>query len=89
MKAIPDINRQIANLNTATAALNAMGATIQSVMILGSKPVIRIARTGFCNKLIENGSASYLQVGHDKHGRYRQGFFERYGCRIVWSESLH
>ncbi|WP_431625290.1 hypothetical protein [Enterobacter asburiae] len=86
MKSIADINQQMSKVQSAIMALNAMNTTVQSVMIAGSKPVIRIARNGHCARLLEQGKASYT---HDGSGRFRQGVFELHGCRITWSESLH
>lgn len=48
MKSIADINQQMSKVQSAIMALNAMNTTVQSVMIAGSKPVIRIARNGHC-----------------------------------------
>ncbi|OFC61607.1 hypothetical protein [Candidatus Erwinia dacicola] len=89
MKSITDINQQINNVQTAIAALKSMNGTVQSVMIAGSKPVIRIARNNHCARLLAQGKASFIHVGHDGSGRFRQGVFELHGCRITWSESLH
>ena len=89
MKSIADINQQMYKVQTVIMALKAMNLTVQSVMIAGSKPVIRIARNGHCYCLLEQGKASYTHVGHDSSGRFRQGVFELHGCRITWSESLH
>ncbi|MDX5630366.1 MULTISPECIES: hypothetical protein [Brenneria] len=88
MKAIPNINQQLADLHLAMASLRAINATVQSVMICGKQPVIRIARNGHCEKLIEKGQANYIHVGCGSTGLFRQGVFEQYGCRIIWSESL-
>ena len=89
MKNITAINQQMNNVSNAITALNAMNATVQSVMIAGSKPVIRISRNGHCARLLEQGKAGYTHTGHNGSGRFRQGFFELHGCRITWSESLH
>ncbi|EJQ1720640.1 hypothetical protein ACE30Q_001104 [Salmonella enterica] len=89
MKSVININQQMSNVCSAIAALNAMNTTVQSVMIAGSKPVIRIARNGYCARLLEQGKASYTHMGHDGSGRFKQGVFELHGCRITWSESLH
>lgn len=89
MKSISDINRQMSNVCSAIAALNTMNMTVQSVMIAGSKPVIRISRNGHCARLLEQGKAGYTHTDHNCSGRFRQGFFELHGCRITWSESLH
>ncbi|MEC5319005.1 hypothetical protein VSX61_08655 [Brenneria populi subsp. brevivirga] len=89
MKAIPNINEQLANIKDVMVSLRAMNATVQSVMIKGSKPLIRIARNGHCEKLINSGVARYVVIGCDSNGRFRQGEFEQHGCRIIWSESLH
>ena len=48
MKSIADINQLMSKVQSAIMALNAMNTTVQSVMIAGSKPVIRIARNGHC-----------------------------------------
>lgn len=88
MKSIPDINQQLANLMMAIARLNAMQATVHSVMLLGSKPVIRIARDCHCIRLSDEGKASYSYFGHNRTGRFRQGTFELNSCRVIWSESL-
>lgn len=55
MKSIADINQQMNKVQSAIMALNAMNTTVQSVMIAGSKPVIRIARNGHCARLLEQG----------------------------------
>ncbi|WP_113632190.1 hypothetical protein DUT67_14700 [Pectobacterium peruviense] len=89
MKSIPNIKQQLADVQLAMAALKAMNATVQSVMMCGSKPVIRIARNGHCAKMLENGKAIYTEFGVNHTGRFRQGMFEQHGCRIIWSESLH
>ncbi|WJV52777.1 hypothetical protein PCO85_16350 [Prodigiosinella aquatilis] len=89
MKSIPNITQQLADLQLAMVSLQAMNATVQSVMMCGKQPVIRIARNGHCAKLIESGKASYTHVGCGRTGLFRQGVFEQYGCRIIWSESLH
>ncbi|MBE8614840.1 hypothetical protein CYG68_21210, partial [Morganella morganii] len=88
-KSISDINRQMSNVCSAIAALNAMNATVQSVMIAGNKPVIRIARSSLCNRLLAQGKAGYVHVGHGRSGSFRQGVFELHGCRVIWSELLH
>lgn len=44
MKIIADINQQMHQLQSAITSLNAMNTTVQSVMIAGGKPVIRIAK---------------------------------------------
>ncbi|AXF76532.1 hypothetical protein LU604_07745 [Erwinia tracheiphila] len=88
MKSITDINQQLVSLQSAIAVLKAMHATVQSVMILGAMPVIRIARNGQCVRMIEQGKASYSYIGHNGTGRFRQGTFPLYGCRVFWSESL-
>lgn len=89
MKSIPNIKQQFSDLNLALASLNAVNATVQSVMLKGSQPIIRIARNGHCAKLIEKGAARYVLTGVDNNGRFRQGEFEQHGYRIIWSESLH
>lgn len=89
MKSAIDIDHQINRVQSAIMALNAMNTTVHSIMILGSRPVIRIAKNSHCSRMIEEGKASYTHIGHDASGRYRQGTFELDGCRIFWSESLH
>ncbi|MBD8144643.1 hypothetical protein [Pantoea agglomerans] len=88
MKSITDINQLMNNVQSAIMALNAMNSTVQSVMITGSKPVIRIARNGHCLRMIEQGKASYNYIGHRGTGLFRQGTFPLHGCRVIWSESL-
>ncbi|MBG6248240.1 MULTISPECIES: hypothetical protein [Symbiopectobacterium] len=88
MKSIPNIKQQLSDLNLALASLNAMNATVQSIMMCGKQPVIRIAKNGHCMKLIESGKAFYNQIGLSQTGPFRQGMFEQHGCRIIWSESL-
>ena len=61
MKSIADINQQMNKVQNAIKALNGMNTIVQSVMILGSKPVIRITRNGHCTRLLEQGKASYIQ----------------------------
>ncbi|QYM95033.1 hypothetical protein FGI04_03195 [Dickeya ananatis] len=89
MKSIPNITEQLSNVQEAMVLLRAMNATVQSVMIKGNKPVIRIARNVHCETMINSGEARYVLVGHASNGHFRQGEFERNGCRIIWSESLH
>lgn len=88
MKSIPNIHQQLANIQLAMASLQAMNATVQSIMMCGKQPVIRIARNGHCMKLIESGKATYNKIGRSGIGPFRQGMFEQHGCRIIWSESL-
>ena len=83
MKTITDINQQMGKVQSAIMALNAMNTTVQSVMIAGSKPVIRIARNGHCTRLLEEGKTSYTHVGHDCSGALSSGRFELHGCRIT------
>ncbi len=66
------------NVSNAITALNAMNATVQSVMIAGSKPLIRIARSSLCNRLLAQGQASYVHIGHGRSGSFRQGCFLNY-----------
>jgi len=88
MKSITDINQQMNKVQSAIMALNAMNTTVQSVIITGNKPVIRIVRNGHCTRMIEQGKASYNFIGHSGTGRFRQGTFPLHGCRVIWSESL-
>ena len=88
MKNITAINQQMNNVSNAITALNALNATVQSVMIAGSKPLIRIARSSLCNRLLAQGKASYVHIGHGHSGSFRQGVFELHGCRVIWSELL-
>ncbi len=89
MKSVITFNKQLCDVSQAISALSAMNSTVQSIMIAGGKPVIRIARNRHCARLLAQGKASYTHVGHNGSGRFRQGFFELHGCRITWSESLH
>ncbi|AIA72721.1 conserved hypothetical phage-related protein [Pectobacterium atrosepticum SCRI1043] len=89
MTSVLNIDEQLSNVQAVMTALRAMNATVHSVMLKGSQPVIRIARNGHCAKLIENGVARYVLNGVNNNGRFRQGEFEQHGCRIIWSESLH
>lgn len=70
MKSIADINQQMSKVQSAIMALNAMNTTVQSVMIAGSKPVIRIARNGHCARLLEQGKASYTHVSMTAQGAF-------------------
>ena len=88
MKSITDINQQMNKVQSAIMALNAMNTTVQSVMIVGSKPVIRITRNRHCILMIAQGKACYNYIGRCSTGRFRQGIFLLHGCRVVWSESL-
>ncbi|MEI7177518.1 hypothetical protein WCT65_00455 [Pectobacterium carotovorum] len=89
MTSVLNIDEQLSNVQAVMTALRAMNATVHSVMLKGSQPIIRIARNGHCAKLIENGVARYVLTGVNNNGRFRQGEFEQHGCRIIWSESLH
>ncbi|HAG3149670.1 TPA: hypothetical protein G8O65_003931 [Salmonella enterica] len=89
MKTITNINQQISKVCSAIAALNATNTIVQMIMIASGKPVIRITKNSHCAQLLEQGKASYIHIGQDDSGPYRQGVFYLYGCRIIWSESLH
>lgn len=77
------------NVENALMALSARGMEATSISLLNGRPVIRIARHGSCDQMVAQGKASYVSVGSNTAGRFRQGYFIQNGCRIVWSESLH
>ncbi|GDO99228.1 hypothetical protein BvCmsNSNP012_01898 [Escherichia coli] len=76
------------HVQDAVAALNATNTDILGITIKGSRPVIRVSRSAWCMRLIEEGKAGYVHTGRDNQGVFRQGVFELHGCRVVWPESL-
>lgn len=89
MKSPFNINLKLSCLQNAVEALSNMDITIQSVLITGGKPIIRVNKNYACIRLLEQGKAGYSQVTHDNLGRFCQGVFYVCGCRVIWSESLH
>lgn len=77
------------NVENALMALSARGMEATSVSLLNGRPVIRIARHGSCEQMVALGQASYVSVGTNTAGQFRQGYFIQNGCRVIWSESLH
>lgn len=71
------------------SSLVALGADVVSVSVRGGMPVVRINRNSFTTHLIENGKASYVWVGCETRGKYKQGVYIQDGCKVVWSESIH
>lgn len=71
------------------SSLVARGADVVSVSVRGGMPVVRINRNSFTTHLIENGKASYVWVGCEARGKYKQGVYIQDGCKVVWSESIH
>ncbi|ARF50636.1 hypothetical protein [Pantoea stewartii] len=70
--------------------LTAQGVKVNGISLRNAQPVIRIARHGWCERMLRAGHAHYSQYGHDRSGRYRQGVYtDGSGCRVVWSESIH
>ncbi|HBV5887997.1 TPA: hypothetical protein MD201_005333, partial [Klebsiella pneumoniae] len=85
MKTIPNVNKQLADLMNAIAALNAMNTPVTSIMIYSGKPVIRVSRDSPCVSHFRGKKSGYTMTGIDHQGRYRQGEVEMYGCRVIWS----
>lgn len=69
--------------------LNAHNVAVKTVTLVGSRPVIRVERCGYCDALIHEGRAAYLEFGCGMSGKYRQGQYLVGGCKVIWSESLH
>ncbi|WP_347253850.1 hypothetical protein [Leminorella grimontii] len=65
------------------------GATLRGISVHDGRPVIRIQRCGYSDRLIESGVAFYQNFGCGPSGPYKQGAFMVDGCKVVWSESLH
>jgi hypothetical protein len=76
-------------IEAVIATLSSEGVTVTSIVLHGGKPVIRVRPCAWCDLLVRNGHALYVQFGSDQNGRYRQGVYALNECRIVWSESLH
>ncbi|CAB1217873.1 MULTISPECIES: hypothetical protein [Klebsiella/Raoultella group] len=89
MKTVPNVNKQLANAMQAIAALNAMNSTVTSIMIYSEVPVIRVSRDSPCVRRFKEMKSGYTMTGIDRHGRFHQGETEFYGCKVIWSESLH
>lgn len=49
------------------------------------RPTIFLFYNSKCQELVDSGRAFYRYI---IGCRIQQGFFERCGCRVVWSESL-
>lgn len=88
MKRNITIKKHLHDLHLVTDDLNAMNAEIQSIIIAGGRPVIRIVKNDHCAKMIETGEAHYFRLGGPT-GQFFQGSFKLHGCRVMWSESLH
>lgn len=73
MKTIPNVNKQLADLMNAIAALNAMNTPVTSIMIYSGKPVIRVSRDSPCVSHFRGQKSGYTMTGIDHQGRYRQG----------------
>ncbi|EOV0281263.1 hypothetical protein ACOIP5_000078 [Salmonella enterica] len=71
------------------SSLVARGADVVSVSVRGGMPVVRINRNAFTDKLITGGKASYVYLGCEARGKYKQGVYMQDGCKVVWSESIH
>jgi hypothetical protein len=84
-----ELLQAMASASLVIKALSAQGIAIKGVTLTKSRPVIRVERCGWCDGLIDNGRAAYLEFGCGAAGRYRQGHFYTGGCKVVWSESLH
>lgn len=69
--------------------LSAERIDVRGVSLIGGRPVIRVTPCAFCDRMVREGKASYLEFGANDHGRYRQGQYLVNGCKVVWSESLH
>lgn len=69
--------------------LSAERIDVRGVSLIGGRPVIRVTPCAFCERMVHEGKASYLEFGANAHGRYRQGQYLVNGCKVVWSESLH
>lgn len=89
MKTVQDVNRQLSDVMRAIMALNAMNSSVTSIMIYSGKPVIRVTRDSPCISYFKNLESGYTMTGIDRQGHYHQGETEFYGCKIIWSESLH
>lgn len=70
-------------------ALSGSGVAVKAVSLINAKPVIRVEHCGYCDKLINEGRAAYLEFGCGIFGKYRQGQFYTNGCKVVWSEPVH
>ncbi|EOZ4638880.1 hypothetical protein ACQRKX_001827 [Enterobacter cloacae] len=70
-------------------ALSAERIEVHGVSLIGGKPVIRVKPCAFCERMVHEGKAFYLEFGANAYGRYRQGQYMVNGCKVVWSESLH
>ncbi|MGQ3662044.1 hypothetical protein [Citrobacter braakii] len=70
-------------------ALSAERIDVRGVTLVSNTPVIRVTPCAFCERMVHQGKAFYLEFGANAHGRYRQGQYMVNGCKVVWSESLH
>lgn len=70
-------------------ALSGSGVVVKTVTLINARPVIRVEHCGYCDKMIHEGRAAYLEFGCGHHGKYRQGQFYSSGCKVVWSEPVH
>lgn len=89
MKTVPNVNQQLTNVMNAIAVLSAMDTPVTSIMIYSEKPIIRVSRNSPCVSYFKAQQAGCKTFGTDKQGRHQQGGVELYGCKVIWSESLH
>ncbi|HIG8799233.1 TPA: hypothetical protein ACYEOW_005588 [Raoultella terrigena] len=89
MKSVPNVSKQLADVMNAIAALKEMNTPVTSIMIYSGKPVIRVSHDSPCVSHFRGQKSGYTMTGIDRHGRFHQGETEFYGCKVIWSESLH
>lgn len=81
--------KAMGDASNVIASLSAHSVAVKTVTLVGSRPVIRVERCGYCDALIHEGRAAYLEFGCGVSGKYRQGQYLVGGCKVIWSESLH
>jgi len=84
-----DFVREMQKASEVINALSAERIEVRGVSLIGRQPVIRVKPCAFCERMVHEGKAFYLEFGANAHGRYRQGQYMVNGCKVVWSESLH
>lgn len=84
-----DFVKSMEKASMVIKALSAERIDVRGVSLIGGKPVIRVMPCAFCERMVHEGKAFYLEFGANAHGRYRQGQYMVNGCKVVWSESLH
>lgn len=84
-----DFVKLMARASKVITVLSTERVVVCAVTLVGGVPVIRVKPCAYCDRLVHQGKAFYMEFGAGAFGRYRQGQYRVGGCKVVWSESLH